>query len=53
MGFKCPACGKDFGHNKKNFNEHIKKNHYGLVSEFKDILDNIINKFDKKPIKKV
>lgn len=36
MGFKCPECNKDFGIDRKSFNEHIKKCGDGCAKEIVD-----------------
>jgi uncharacterized C2H2 Zn-finger protein len=43
MGFKCPFCHKDFGTNKKEWEEHCKKEHLGaadlVIKELKKLAE--------------
>ena len=34
MGWRCPLCNADFGHNKDEFNEHIANCQNGMAGAF-------------------
>ena len=41
MGFKCPVCLKDFGHDKKAWEKHCKNKHLALGEDMVNTLDKI------------
>lgn len=44
MGFKCPVCFKDFKTNKREWEEHCKKEHSGLGEYAVKLLKKIAEK---------
>lgn len=40
MGFKCPVCMKDFGHDKNKWENHISKAHDGVGDDINKIVVN-------------
>jgi len=45
MGFKCPACGTDFGQDKRKWEEHVKTAHSGAAQIIVNVVRNTCERF--------